>query len=68
MKKRELMKRLRAIAAAAEVDMEFLREGANHELWSLGGQRLIIPRHREINERTAHGIIKTAQEMTRDGT
>lgn len=67
MKKRELMKRLRAIAADADLDLEFVRQGTNHELWSLGGQRLTIPRHREINERTAHGIITTAQEATRDG-
>lgn len=67
MKKRELMKRLRAVAADAGLELEFVRQGANHELWSLGGQRLTIPRHREINERTAHGIITTAQEATRDG-
>ncbi|CAN5908865.1 hypothetical protein BH23ACT10_BH23ACT10_22550 [soil metagenome] len=58
--------RLRASAATVDVDLEFLREGANHEVWSLGGQRITIPRHREINERTAQGIIKTAQEVTRD--
>jgi mRNA interferase HicA len=46
--------------------LELVRQGANHELWSLGGQRLTIPRHREINERTARGIITTAQEVTRN--
>lgn len=34
----------------------------------LRGQCLTIPQHREINERTARGIITTAQEVTRDGS
>lgn len=55
-------------AADADHKLEFVRQGANHELWSLGGQRLTIPRHREINERTARGIITTAQEVTQDGS
>ena len=66
-KKRELLKQLRAIAREAEVDLELIREGANHELWSLGGIRLVIPRHREINQRTAEGIVKTAEEVNRSG-
>lgn len=67
MKKRDLMKQLSSIARAARVDLELIREGANHELWSLGGMRLIIPRHREINQRTAEGIIKRAEEVNRSG-
>jgi len=61
------MKRLHSIAKAAQVDLELVREGANHELWSLGGIRLIIPRHREINQRTAEGIMKKAEEVNRSG-
>jgi hypothetical protein len=61
------MKQLSSIARAARVDLELIREGANHELWSLGGMRLIIPRHREINQRTAEGIIKRAEEVNRSG-
>lgn len=44
---------LRAIAKAGETDLEFVREGANHEVWTIGDERLVIPRHREINEHTA---------------
>lgn len=43
MKKRDLMKQLRSIAKGAQVDLELIREGSNHELWSLGGIHLIIP-------------------------
>ncbi len=31
------MKSLRAIAKAGNVDLDFVREGANHEIWMLGG-------------------------------
>lgn len=66
MKKRDLIKHLREIAKAAETELGFIREGANHEIWTIGGQRLVIPRHREINERTAQGIINKAKEVTTD--
>jgi len=66
-KKRDLIKQLRAIAKAADTDLEFVREGANHEVWTIGDERLVIPRHREINEHTAKGIIKKAEEVTTDG-
>lgn len=61
------MKQLRSIAKEAQVDLSLIREGANHELWSLAGLRLIIPRHREINQRTAEGIVKKAEEVNRSG-
>ena len=63
MKKRYLVGRLRAIARQGGVDLSLLREGRNHEIWSLGSGRLVIPRHREINELTARGIIPEAARM-----
>jgi mRNA interferase HicA len=63
-KKRELMKRLRAIAKAADADLGFVREGGNHEIWTLAGERLVIPRHSDINELTARGILDKAKEVT----
>lgn len=36
-------------------------EGSNHEKWTNGEQKLPIPRHAEINEFTAKGILKIAQ-------
>lgn len=37
-------------------------EGANHEKWTNGALKTTVPRHREINELTAKGIIKLAKE------
>jgi mRNA interferase HicA len=62
MKRTDLIKRLRQIADDSDVVFALVREGANHEIWSFNGQRLSIPRHREINEYTARGIITTAQQ------
>lgn len=64
MKKRTLMKELRSVARAAGVRLEFVREGGNHEIWTIAGERLVIPRHREVNELTAQGVIKRAREVT----
>ena len=40
------MRELRSVAKAAGVRLEFVREGGNHEIWTLAGERLVIPRHR----------------------
>jgi len=66
-KRRDLLKQLRSIAKATDTDFRLLRQGANHELWTIMNQRLVIPRHREINEHTARSIIKLAKE-TVNGT
>jgi hypothetical protein len=67
MTKRDLVKHLRAVARATGTDLVFVREGANHEVWVIAGERLVIPRHREINERTARAIIRRAEEVTTNG-
>lgn len=66
MKKKDLLKRLNKTAADADVVFEFVRQGGSHEIWQIGAQRLIIPRHSEINERTAAGILKTADKEVAD--
>jgi predicted RNA binding protein YcfA (HicA-like mRNA interferase family) len=55
MKKRELIKRLK------EFGWWKYGEGSSHEKWTNGEQKLPIPRHAEINEFTAMGILKIAQ-------
>ena len=64
MKKRDLVKHLQLIARAAGTNLVFVREGANHEVWTIAGERLVIPRHREINEHAARAIIRRAAEVT----
>ena len=54
------MSSLRSIAKAGGAELNLVRQGGSHEIWTLGCERLVIPRHREINERTADGIIAEA--------
>lgn len=55
MKYRELAKQLR------EQGWYFLREGGNHEIWTNGNLRRAVPRHRNIAEPTAWGLIREAK-------
>lgn len=59
MKKSELIRKIRR--AAKKVDKswgEQLPPGAKHEVWICGKTPVTIPRHRELNEYTAKGIMK----------
>ena len=60
MKQRDLLNALRDIAKSAGVDFVFVRPGSDHDQYRIGEQLVPIPRHREIVERTARGIIKDA--------
>ena len=51
------------MARAGGVELRLVRQGGKHEIWTLGDGRLVIPRHREINERTAEGIIADAGRL-----
>lgn len=53
----DLMKRLRHQARARGVEM-VLTEGAKHTKVVIGEARTVVPRHSEINERTARAILK----------
>ncbi len=57
MKRRDLLQRL------AEVGWVFIRQGGEHEIWGnrSGTATEAIPRHREISERLADKIIRTAK-------
>jgi len=50
------MKRLSEIG-----EVEVVREGANHTLVRVNGNRLTIPRHNEIGESLSKKILKQAR-------
>ncbi|WP_251612942.1 type II toxin-antitoxin system HicA family toxin [Senimuribacter intestinalis] len=52
MKKRDLEKKLK------KAGWRFLRNGGEHDIWTDGKNVEAVPRHREINETTAKGIIR----------
>ena len=61
MKRRELERRIDAAAKAAGLTFEMVRDSGSHEVWSLDGQLISIPRHREVNEYTAEGVMKALE-------
>ncbi|MGH8794597.1 MAG: type II toxin-antitoxin system HicA family toxin [Stackebrandtia sp.] len=61
MKLEKLVRGLRDIAKSKDAELEFVRRGGNHDLYRINAQLLVVPRHREINERTAKSIIDTAK-------
>lgn len=52
MKRKDLIKRLE------KAGFTFERHGGNHDVYSRGKDREIIPRHSEINENLAKAILK----------
>ena len=65
MKRRELLNTLDQVAKAAGTTIDFVREGGGHSVYRIIGANIIIPRHREITERTAKSIIKQAEQEAR---
>lgn len=63
MTRKALEKQLAKNAKEAGITWEFVREGANHSVWSFGGMLITIPRHNEINQLTAKGSLKDADEV-----
>ncbi|CAM4190788.1 hypothetical protein [Janibacter anophelis] len=57
MKRRELLKALRAEAQRVGLRLE-IREGGSHTKVSIGERSSVVPRHSEINEMTALAILK----------
>lgn len=50
--------------AAAEAGVEWtLRDRGSHEVWSCGGVRVPVPRHRELNDLTVEGTFKRLEKV-----
>ena len=56
MKRDELLRRARRAARRRGIAWTLVRQGADHEIWQCGSTRVVIPRHREINEGTAFDV------------
>lgn len=56
MKKKDLEKKLK------ELGWEKRRSGSKHDVWGKDDRAIPVPRHKEINERTAQSIIKNASK------
>jgi mRNA interferase HicA len=61
LKRRHLISRVHDRAKSLGKAWESERRGSRHDLFRCGGTVVTIPRHREINEMTALGIMKTLE-------
>ncbi len=57
MKHVELIRRIGVAARRGDIGWRLVRHGREHELWQCGPISVVIPRHREIGEMTAHRIM-----------
>ena len=64
MKRTKLLKEIASLAKANDKEWIHVREGANHSLYEFGDLRVTIPRHADINELTAKGILKDIEEAS----
>lgn len=65
MKRRELLAQMTRIAQSHGVafDKDHPVHGGSHDKFFVGGRPVIVPRHSEIVEYTARGILKTFERM-----
>jgi mRNA interferase HicA len=57
-KRTELLKTLRKLARAYMTEVTVVREGGAHTVYRCGPAQFTVPRHTEINENTARGILR----------
>lgn len=67
MRRIDLIRRIQREARSQGKSFTLLRNVGDHEVWVLDGQQVPIPRHREINELTAQGILRDAGGAAREG-
>ncbi len=66
MKKRDLELRIKKIALDSGSTFYFVG-GTKHDKYLVNGKMILIPRHREINELTAKGILDQARKYAEEG-
>jgi hypothetical protein len=67
MKRRDLERMIAIRASHRGGVWDLLRSAGGHDIWSLDGIRIPIPRHNEINEYTAQGILKATESKLGEG-
>lgn len=63
MKRNALLSKIFNAAASAGKEFTLIRQGGGHSVFQCGGQRVVVPRHREINERTARAIMRDLDDQ-----
>ncbi|MBF0492650.1 MAG: type II toxin-antitoxin system HicA family toxin [Deltaproteobacteria bacterium] len=56
------MKRKELEAKLSQLGWWFKKHGGSHDIWTNGEYIETVPRHKEINEYTAKGILRNAEK------
>lgn len=67
MRKAELLRKIAKQASTKGVGFGLVREGGSHSLYQCGAVRVTVPRHAEINELTARGILTATESVLGKG-
>jgi mRNA interferase HicA len=62
-KRRDLIRKISEAAKNGGVDFGSVREKGPHSIYRCGTQNVVIPRHREIAELTAQGIMRDLDDV-----
>jgi hypothetical protein len=60
-KRRTLIGELAELAQRQGVEFLLRRHGGRHDVYRFGQLTVVVPRHREIDERTARGIFRDCE-------
>jgi mRNA interferase HicA len=66
-KRDDLLRKISKAARKQDLRLQLVREGGNHSIYRCGSQRVTVPRHREINEMTANGIMTDLEGVLGEG-
>ena len=61
-KRTDVLKSIKQGAKFRDIRFRLLRYGSKHDVWDLGGQRITVPRHTEIEEKLAKAIFAQCEE------
>jgi mRNA interferase HicA len=66
-KRVDLLKKIGRAATEMGVAFAEVREGSSHSIYRCGQQNVVVPRHRDINELTARGIMRDLEDQLGEG-
>ena len=67
MKRRDLLRAIARTAKNGGVNFDLVREGSSHSVYRCGVVLFTVPRHSEINELTARGIMRNLEAELGEG-
>lgn len=67
MKRDDLIRKIRKAATKQGASFDLVREGGKHTIYRCGSTQVTVPRHREVNELTARGIMADLEDELGSG-